>query len=96
MTNDVIFEIDGVRYHHILDPKTGYPARENISSTVVAKSAVLADAWSTTAFLMNREDAVKAADETEGVDILLIYEEENELKYIMSEGMKEYILELDI
>jgi len=90
------FEEDGVRYHHILDPKTGYPARENISSTVVAKSAVLADAWSTAAFLMNREDAVKAADETEGVEILLIYEEEKELKYIMSKGMKEYILELDI
>lgn len=90
------FEIDGVRYHHILNPKTGYPARENISSTVVAKSAVLADAWSTASFLMNREDAIKAANETPGVEILLIYEEEDELKYIMSKGMKEYILVLEI
>lgn len=90
------FEIEGVRYHHILDPRTGYPARENISSTVVAKSAVLADAWSTAAFLMNRNDAIKAANETDGVEILLIYEEDKEIKYIMSEGMKEYILELDI
>jgi len=90
------FEIEGARYHHILDPKTGFPARENISSTVVAKSAVLADAWSTAAFLMKREEAVKAADETEGVEILLIYEEDGKLKNIMSEGMKKYILELEI
>jgi len=90
------FEVDGVRYHHILNPKTGYPANVNISSTVVAKSAVLADAWSTAAFLMNREDALKAANETEGVEILLIYEEDGKLKNIMSKGMNEYILELEI
>ena len=90
------FMNDGKRYHHILNPKTGYPAHENISSTVVAESALLADAWSTASFLMNREDAVKAANQMEGVEVLLIYEEDGELKNIMSEGMKEYILELEI
>ncbi len=43
---------DGVRYHHILDPKTGRPALKVQSATVVANgSAMLADAWSTALFV---------------------------------------------
>ncbi|MDA1263886.1 MAG: FAD:protein FMN transferase [Planctomycetota bacterium] len=41
------FELDGVRYHHILDPRTGAPARGCMTATVVAPDAALADALAT-------------------------------------------------
>ncbi|MBN2371876.1 MAG: FAD:protein FMN transferase [Vicinamibacteria bacterium] len=40
-------EIDGRRYSHIVDPRSGWPAREAHSSTVFAYSAMMADAWAT-------------------------------------------------
>jgi len=45
------FMYQGKRYHHILDPESGYPARHSISATVIAKNATLADAWSTALFV---------------------------------------------
>ncbi|MEN6347876.1 MAG: FAD:protein FMN transferase [Syntrophomonas sp.] len=43
---------DGVRYHHILDPSTGKPARKAISTTIVSPSAVDADVMSTALFVL--------------------------------------------
>ncbi len=45
------FMYNGKRYHHILNPASGHPARRSISATVIAKNATLADAWSTALFV---------------------------------------------
>jgi thiamine biosynthesis lipoprotein len=45
------FVKDGVRYHHILDPHTGQPARASRSVTIRAKDAFTADAWSKVMFI---------------------------------------------
>jgi thiamine biosynthesis lipoprotein len=58
------FTADGIRYHHILDPKTGYPAESGIlSSTIISKSSTAADALSTSVFVLGKEKARALFDE---------------------------------
>lgn len=56
------FESNGVRYSHILDPRTGYPVSHALASvTVVAESAMLADAWATALMVLGPDEGMKIA-----------------------------------
>ena len=59
--NESFFELDGVRYHHILDPRTGWPSRGLRSATVLHRDATLADALSTAVMVLGRERGLEVA-----------------------------------
>lgn len=56
-----VFEWNGVRYHHIIDPATARPARGVTSVTVVHPDAALADAAATALFVAGRDDWASTA-----------------------------------
>lgn len=63
---------NGVRYTHIIDPRTGYPATELISVTVFAPKAELADALATAVFVMGKEAGIDRINQIPNVDCILI------------------------
>jgi thiamine biosynthesis lipoprotein len=75
---------DGTRYHHILDPKTGWPARGLRSVCVLHPEAALADAYSTAIFVLGPERGLAFA-EREKFDALLIDDHD---QIYMTEGMR--------
>ena len=56
------FSVDGIPYHHIIDPDTLYPSRYWSSVTIACNDSGLADALSTALFLMPREEGQKLLD----------------------------------
>lgn len=54
------FEDKGVKYHHIIDPRTGYPANSNLMSvTVISQNSMEGDALSTAAFVLGDEEGMQ-------------------------------------
>lgn len=69
------FEENGVRYHHILDPKTGCPAESGlVSVTVLCENGAWADALSTACFVLGPDSALALRDDLadQGTDFELI------------------------
>jgi FAD:protein FMN transferase len=63
---------DGVRYCHIMNPKTGYPARGLMSVTVAAKDSWLADSMATGLFVMGPDKAYALALKHPEIEVLMI------------------------
>jgi thiamine biosynthesis lipoprotein len=66
---------DGRRYGHVIDPRTGWPARGTVSATVVASDAATADALSTAFFVGGAELARRYCAEHQGVLAIITPEE---------------------
>ncbi|MCD6532054.1 FAD:protein FMN transferase [bacterium] len=82
---------DGVRYHHIFDPSTGYPARGANASTVIAADALTADALSTAAVIMGKD--VKKLVRRPDVEIILFFAKDSSLNYTII-GAERYKVDL--
>jgi len=82
------FERDGRRYHHLLDPLTGYPARAAVSATAWAATAMDADILATAFFVMGPEAAVALAESSAGVEALVFYQTADGLEYKASTGLR--------
>lgn len=87
------FEADGKRYHHILDPATGYPADNDlISVTVISDSGFLSDALSTACFVMGLEKGMDYVDKKE-VDAIFVTK--NKEVYVTKNIKKSFRLQAD-
>jgi thiamine biosynthesis lipoprotein len=81
------FIIGGERFHHILNPATGYPARGCRSVSVMAKDGVSADSFSTAVFVLGAEKGMKALQQL-GFEGMIV---DGEGKIHMTPGMREKI-----
>ncbi|MEM7373440.1 MAG: FAD:protein FMN transferase [Bacteroidota bacterium] len=72
--------IDGLRYGHIIDPRTGYPAKGLSSVSILCPDAELADALATAVFVMGREKGLPLINQLRGIEALLITDEGEILK----------------
>jgi len=80
------FMLDGVRYHHILDPTEGRPARGIRSATVIASTTEIADALATAAFILGSRRGIKLL-EARGVNGLLI---DSSGQWHQTDGLSKY------
>jgi len=71
------FTVGGERYHHLLDPRTGWPGRENMMVTVVGTSAAEVDIVSTAVFLMGSQQGLALLESLPGTEGIIVDAEGN-------------------
>jgi thiamine biosynthesis lipoprotein len=65
--------VNGTIYHHIIDPRTGYPCDNNLySTTIITPSSTAADVYSTTTFLMGYTDGSKFIEQQKNVAVIFV------------------------
>lgn len=70
------FDLDGVRYHHLLDPATGMPIQNDLAGvTIIADDSFQGDALSTGLFALGESDGLALAQALDGVDAIFITRE---------------------
>lgn len=80
-TYERFFMLDGVRYHHILDPKTGMPIQNGLASvTILTDRSALADALSTTCFVLGAEKS-KAILDRYSARAIFLFEDGTRVEY---------------
>lgn len=78
-------ELEGKRYAHIIDPRTGWPVQDMKSVTIVCPDAELADALATAVFVMGPEDGLELINQLKGIECVLITADNQMLE---SDGLK--------
>ena len=86
------FEQDGKRYHHVIDPRTGYPCETDlIQATAICENGMLADFLSTTLFMMGKDKVLAYAD-NDMFDFIIVDKDKN---VYASEGILDSIRQID-
>ncbi|MDP3479196.1 MAG: FAD:protein FMN transferase, partial [Desulfoprunum sp.] len=81
------FMQDGIRYHHLLNPRTGYPESLCRSVTVIAPEATLTDAFATGIFIMGPQKGIAALEKL-GLDGIIV---DKDGAILVTKGIKEQV-----
>jgi thiamine biosynthesis lipoprotein len=84
------YELDGKRYHHILNAKTGLPVENVFSVTVISPQAAWADGLSTALFTLSPEQAIDIVGEMNDTNCVIYYEQEGSIVSLKSEGIRQF------
>lgn len=87
---------DGKKYGHIIDPRTGYPAEQSITSaTIVASDCMTADAYATTFMVLGVEASCLLAESVPEIDYYIIYPDDYFYNYKKkySKGLKAMLIQ---
>ena len=72
------FEVDGVRYSHVIDPRTGFPVSNGVvSASIIAGNCTLADGIATAVMVMGEQKGLEMIDRLDGVEGLIVVEQNN-------------------
>lgn len=82
------FDWEGERYHHLLDPKTGHPARASISATVWAATALDADILSTAVFVLGPDQGLALVEGLPDVEGFVFFQRGGQIMHRASSGMQ--------
>lgn len=84
---------DGKKYAHIINPHTGMPVNHNLlSATVIAPTALLADAYDTAFMVIGIDSSLAVCKRIPGLECYLIYvDEKGENKVVYTPGFKKYL-----
>lgn len=79
----------GKEYHHILDPRTGYPFDNGVVSiSVITKESIKGDAYSTALFSLGLEDGMKLVNSKENLDAVWVVKNNDNYEVYISEGLE--------
>lgn len=85
------FDLDGVRYHHLLSAETGWPVQNELASvTIFSESSMEGDALSTTAFVLGTEKGLELIENLKGVEAVFIAKDRT---VTCSSGAQEYMVQ---
>jgi len=84
------FEVDGVRYSHVIDPRTGFPVSNGVVSvSIISANCTLADGIATAVMVMGVKKGLEMIDRLDGVEGLIVVEQNNgKLADFHSNGFK--------
>jgi FAD:protein FMN transferase len=86
-TYERYFEKNGKRYHHILDPRTGYPADNEVASvSIITESSMDADGNSTSVLLLGLEEGMKFVESQKGIEAIFVTYDK---KVYITSGLKD-------
>lgn len=87
------YYLNGKKYAHEIDPRTGYPVVHNLlSATVVAPTCILADAYATAFMVIGVDSTLQICKSVPNLDCYLIYTDKNgKNQVVYSEGFKKYL-----
>ena len=84
------FDLDGVRYHHLLSAETGWPVQNELASvTIFSDSSMEGDALSTAAFVLGTEEGLKLINSLEGIEAVFIARDRSA---VYSSGAEAYMI----